>query len=259
MRVSAGKIWPIAATTLRESIRNRVLYALFFFALAVVGASVLVASLSYVEGQRIIQDMGLGAINLFGVGIAIFVGIGLIQGEVERRTVYTILSKSVTRGQFLLGKYLGLVLTVWLQLGLLACAFASVSFLAGIPLSWVHLAALWLIAVELALVVAVATLFSAFTTPMLAAVFTLGVYCIGHLTRDLVALGQSVDQASVRIAVAGLYQVLPDLDSFDLTTQAVHGLALTPGDVGWPMLYGAGYVFVVLSVATLVFRLRDLK
>ncbi|MFP6639162.1 MAG: ABC transporter permease subunit [Myxococcota bacterium] len=259
MIVSARRIWPIALNTLREAIRNRLLYALFFFVLAVMGTSVLIASLSYVEGERIIQDMGLGAIKLFSVGIAIFVGIGLIHGEVERRTVYTILSKSVTRSEFLLGKYLGLLLTVWLQLALMAFAFAGIALASGTLLSPAHLAAIWLIAVELALIVAVATLFSTFTTPMLAALFTLGVYCIGHLTRDLQALGQQAEQAGIRSVVRGLYTVLPDLDSFDLSSQAVHGLALAPGDVGWPMLYGVGYVFAVLIVATFVFRVRDLK
>lgn len=259
MIASAHRIWPIAVNTLREAIRNRLLYALLFFALAVIGTSVLIANLSYVEAERIIQDVGLAAMKLFSVGIAIFVGIGLIHGEVERRTVYTILSKSVTRTEFLLGKYLGLLLTLWLQLALMACAFAGVSLAAGAPLSLAHAATIWLIAVELALVVAVATLFSTFTTPMLAALFTLGVYCIGHLTRDLHALGQQAGEAGVRDVTRVLYKVLPDLDSFDLSVQAVHGLPLAPGDVGWPMLYGVGYVFAVLIVATFVFRVRDLN
>ena len=131
---SVGRIWPIAMNTLREAIRHRLLYTLLFFAVTMIGFSVLIASLSYVEGERIIQDIGLASIRLFSVGIAIFVGIGLIHGEVDRRTIYTILSKPVTRSEFLLGKFIGLLLTVWLQLCLMALAFAAVSLLAGAPL-----------------------------------------------------------------------------------------------------------------------------
>ena len=259
MIASAHRVWPIAMNTLREAIRNRLLYALVFFGLAVIGTSVLVASLSYVEGERIIQDIGLAAMQIFSVGIAIFVGIGLIYGEVERRTVYTILSKAVTRSEFLLGKYLGLLLTVWMQLGLMALAFAGVSTAAGAPLSLAHAAAVLLIGVEMAVVVAVATLFSTFTTPMLAALFSLGVYCIGHLTRDLNALGGQVEDSTLRALSHGLYRVLPDLDSFDLSAVAIHGLPLSSADVGWPILYGLGYVLALLWVATYVFRVRDLK
>ena len=253
------RVWPIAMNTLRETIRNKLLYALLFFGVAVIGASVLIASLSYVEGERIIQDIGLAAMQLFSVGIAIFVGIGLIHGEVERRTVYTILAKSVTRSEFLLGKYLGLLLTVWLQLGLMALVFAAVSVAAGASLSITHVAAVFLIGMELAVVVAVATLFSTFTTPLLAAFFTLGVYCIGHLTRDLNALGSQADDAALRGLTHVLYRALPDLDSFDLSLHAIHGWAVTPGDIVWPMLYALGYVCILLFMATSIFRVRDLK
>lgn len=256
---SVLRIWPIATNTLREAIRNKLLYALLFFGVLVIGASVLIASLSYVEGERIIQDIGLAAMQLFSVGIAIFVGIGLIHGEVERRTVYTILAKSITRSEFLLGKYLGLLLTVWLQLGLMAVAFAGVSVAAGASLTLTHFVAVLGMAMELAVVVAVATLFSTFTTPMLAAFFALGVYCIGHLTRDLNALGGQADDPVVRGLAQGLYRVLPDLDSFNFSIYAVHGWALAPNDVLWPMLYAFGYVLALLFMATYIFRVRDLK
>ena len=95
--VSLRRIWPIATNTLREALRSRLLYTLLFFAVGLIGFSILVASLSYVEGERIIQDLGLASIRLFSVGIAIFVGIGLIHGEVDRRTIYTILAKPVRR------------------------------------------------------------------------------------------------------------------------------------------------------------------
>jgi ABC-type transport system involved in multi-copper enzyme maturation permease subunit len=253
------RIWAIATNTVREAIRNKLLYTLLFFAFFVIGAAVLVASLSYVEGERIIQDVGLGAIRLFSLGIAVFVGIGLIHGEVERRTIYTILAKPVSRTEFLLGKFLGLVLTVWLQLVFMTIAFLIVCHGAGANVDGGHAAALFLVGMELTVIVAVATLFSSFSSPMLAALFTLGIYALGHLSRDLLALGQQADVAAVATASRWIYRVLPDLESFNLTIQAVHGLPIAAEEVILPMLYGIGYATILLSAASMIFGRRDMK
>ena len=257
--VSLRRIWPIATNTLREALRSRLLYTLLFFAVALIGFSILVASLSYVEGERIIQDLGLASIRLFSVGIAIFVGIGLIHGEVDRRTIYTILAKPVRRSEFLLGKFLGLLLAVWLQLGLMSLAFAGVSLLVGAPLDLGYAAALGLVGIELMVVVAVATLFSSFTTPMLAALFSLGIYVLGHLSRNLYFLGQESDAEGVRRVATFIYRALPDLETFNLSIQAVHGLAISGAQVGWAILYGAAYSVALLLLAAFVFERRDLE
>ena len=256
---SVGRIWPIAMNTLREAIRHRLLYTLLFFAVTMIGFSVLIASLSYVEGERIIQDIGLASIRLFSVGIAIFVGIGLIHGEVDRRTIYTILSKPVTRSEFLLGKFIGLLLTVWLQLCLMALAFAAVSLLAGAPLDLGYAAALFLVGVELMVVVAVATLFSSFSTPMLSAFFTLGIYALGHLSRNLYFLGQESEVENVRRAATLIYRLLPDLETFNLSIQAVHALPIPAAEVGWAVLYGLAYTTALLALAAYIFNRRDLE
>ncbi len=256
---SVGRIWPIAMNTLREAIRHRLLYTLLFFAVTMIGFSVLIASLSYVEGERIIQDIGLASIRLFSVGIAIFVGIGLIHGEVDRRTIYTILSKPVTRSEFLLGKFIGLLLTVWLQLCLMALAFAAVSLLAGAPLDLGYAAALFLVGIELMVVVAVATLFSSFSTPMLSAFFTLGIYALGHLSRNLYFLGQESEVENVRRAATLIYRLLPDLETFNLSIQAVHALPIPAAEVGWAVLYGLAYTTALLALAAYIFNRRDLE
>ena len=116
---------------MREAIRNRVLYTLLFFALALIGTGVLLSTLSYVERERILQDVGFAAIRIFAVAIAIFVGIGLVHREVDRRTIFTILSKPISRSEFLLGKYLGLLLTLWLQIASWALGFVAISLLVG--------------------------------------------------------------------------------------------------------------------------------
>ena len=179
------RIWTIAVNTAREAIRNKLLYTFLFFALAMMLFGVVLATISYVERERMMQDFAFASIRLFSVAIAIFVGVGLIHKDIDRRTVYTILSKPLSRAEFLIGKFTGLVLIIWLQVAIMALFFAGVSLLMGAPLGFTHLAALALTAVELAIVVAFATLFSSFTTPLLASFFSCGIWLAGQLSRDL--------------------------------------------------------------------------
>jgi len=253
------RILTIAENTLREAIRNKLLYTLLFFAIALIGTGVLVSTLSYVEGERIVQDVGLAGIRLMSVGIAVFVGVGLIHGEVERRTIYTILSKPVSRTEFLLGKYVGLVATTWLMLAIMGAAFALVSIGYGAPLGAGHLAAFGLLAFELMVMVAVATLFSAFTTPMLASLFTVGIYLVGHLTRDLRQLAEQGDLEALRGIATVLYRVLPDLESFNATIEAVHGLPIPAAQIGFAAIYAAGYTVILLGLGACIFQRRDFR
>jgi ABC-type transport system involved in multi-copper enzyme maturation permease subunit len=257
--IGLGRVAAIAGNTVREAVRSKVLYGLVFFALVMIAAGVVLAALSYVERERILQDIGLASIRLFGAAIAIFVGVGLIHKEVDRRTIFTILSKPVSRTEFLLGKYAGLVLTLWLQVVIMAAGFVAISLLAGAPLTLGHAQAIGLAGVELALLVAVATLFSSFTTPMLASLFGAGFYLMGHLTRDLRDLGAQSGAPVVERATALLHRVLPDLESFNLTIEAVHGLPVAASDVWLPVLYAAGYSAALLALAVLVFERRDLR
>ncbi len=254
-----ARILTIAWNTGREAVRSKLLYTLLFFALVLIFASLVLAGISYIERDRILQDIGLAAIRFFAIAISIFVGVGLIHKEVDRRTVYTILSKPLSRGEFLIGKYVGLVATLWLQAGIMVAAFAAVSLLQGAPLGIGHASAFALLAVELAVVVAIATLFSAFTTPLLATLFAGGVWIVGNLTRDLRDLGADSDVDLVRQLTALLYGVLPDLSSFNLSLEAVHELPITASDVWLPVLYGAAYVTLTLLCAVSIFERRDFK
>ncbi len=257
--MSLLRLWTIGRNTLREAIRNKLLYTLLFFAIALIGTGVLVSTLSYVEGERILQDVGLAAIRLMSLGIGVFVGVGLIHGEVERRTVYTILSKPVSRTEFLLGKYLGLVLTTWLMLVVMGICFSAVSLAYDAPLTAGHLAAFALIGVELVVMIAVATMFSSFTTPMLASLFTVGIFVLGRLSRDLKQLGEQGDIEGLRTLASLLFRVLPDLESFNVSIQAVHGLPISHAEVGWAVLYGFAYAASLLCLAALLFARRDFR
>jgi Cu-processing system permease protein len=253
------RILAIAMNTVREAIRNRVLYTLLFFALALIGTGVVVSSLSYVESDRILQDVGFAAIRVFAVAIAIFVGISLVHREVDRRTIFTILSKPISRSEFLLGKYVGLLLTLWLQIAVMGVGFVVVSWLAGAPVGLVHVAALGLVGAEIAVVVAIALLFSAFTSPMLASLFTAALWLIGHLSRDLRNLGAQSQFESVKRATEILYRTLPDLGAFDLSMHATRAIPIAVSDVAFPLLYAAGYATLLLVAATWIFERRDFR
>ena len=257
--MSIPRVAALATNTVRQAVRSRLLYTLLFFGLVLIATSVGVSSLSYVESERIVQDVGLAAIRLFGVGIAIFVGVGLIHDEIERRTIYTMLSKPLSRSEFIVGKYMGLLLTVWAQLAIMSLAFLAVSWVVGAPLGWNLVAALVLVGIELMVVVAVATFFSSFTTPLLSSLFSVGIYLAGNLSRDLRSLGFQSGDAIVEFAGQALYRALPDLQSFNLTVQAVHGLPISSLEIGLPVVYGVGYSVVLLMASALIFERRDLR
>ena len=252
-----GRIWAMAVNTAREATRSKFLYTLLFFSLAMMLLGSVLSMLSYVERERMVQDFAFASIRLFSVAIAVFIGVGLIHKEVERRTVYTILSKPLSRAEFLIGKYTGLVLIIWLQVAIMASFFAGVSLLMGATLGFNHLAALALTAVELALVVALATLFSSFTTPLLASFFSCGLWLAGHLTRDLRDHGANSSSALVREGTAWMHRILPDLESFNLSIEASHQLPIAASDIWFPALYGAGYVAIILASAAMIFERRD--
>jgi ABC-type transport system involved in multi-copper enzyme maturation permease subunit len=253
------RIHALATNTFREAIRNKLLYTLLGFGFLMIASGVLLSTLSYVEVDEILQDMGMSAIRFFGAGIATFVGIGLIHNEVDRRTIFTILSKPVSRSEFLVGKWAGLTFTVWLQVALMAVAFWIVSALAGAPITGDHFVAIALIGLELMVLVAIATLFSAFTTPMLAAFFTIGLWMIGHLTRDLQALSQQSDLESVTMMGTWVFQLMPDFEVFNKTLEAVHGLPIETNEIGLAIVYAAGYTACTLMLGTMIFSRRDFK
>lgn len=259
LAAALGSIATIASNTLREAIRSKVLYIFLVFAVIMIGAGILVSTLSYVERPRIMQDVGFAAIRLFGVAIAVFVGIGLVHKEVERRTIYTILSKPISRSVFLLGKYFGLVATVWLITFVMALAFVVVSYATEATVTLAHYAAFALSAMELCLITAIALFFSSFTTPMFASLFSVGIYLAGHLSRDLRDLGAASDSQAFKTFGAWAHRILPDLEGFNLTTQAVHGMSVTFEEFWYPIFYAIGYATVILLAAMLTFEKRDFR
>ena len=258
----ARRVAAIARNTFREAVRDRVLYNLVLFVLILTGSSVFLGELSAAQELKIIVDMGLSAALLFGVFIAIFVGVGLVYKEIERRTIYAIFSKPVGRGEFLLGKYLGLCLTLAVNV-LVMGAGVSLALLyvnrGWHPLALTVWPAVALIYVELMIVVAVALLFSSFSSPALSALLTFFVFVIGHFSAELKGLSASVGSGGARLLFAALYYLLPNLSNYAYITAASHGRTPAAADFAGGVLYGLAYIAVLLAASTLVFKRRNFK
>ena len=262
----------IAVSVFRESVRDRVLYNLVLFATLLIGSSFFLGQLTAGQDVKIIKDLGLAATAIFGLFIAIFIGIGLVSKEVERRSIYGLLSKPISRSQLILGKYAGLVLTLAVNITVMTVAiYAVLAYMTWttpgpIQSAWdapgvdpALLKALFLIFVELTLITAVALFFSTFSTPMLSAAFTFGLYVVGHFNADLRNFQSVVESQSAATLARVLYHVLPDLSAFDVKTAVVHGLSVPWGYLALTTGYGILYIAVLLVIATLIFSRRDFK
>ncbi|MDR4470605.1 MAG: ABC transporter permease [Nitrospira sp.] len=252
------KVISIALNTFRENLRDKLLYNLLIFALLMIGSSLILMRLTLGEFHRLILDIGLGSINFFGVLIAIFVGIGLVSKEIEKKTIYTIVSKPVARFQFLLGKYLGLSLTLLINTAIMAVGLLAVLYVQEVPIHAVLFKALGLIVVEFMVITAVALLFSTFSSATFSAIFTLALYVIGHLTTDLKAFGEKMGGLGKTI-LEGMYYVLPNLDRFNLKGHVTHQLDVPAGDLLVIGLYGIAYSAFLLTVASVIFQRRDFR
>lgn len=250
------KLYAIAINTFREAIRDRILYLILAFALVMIAASRAVSLLTVGSEEKIIKDMGLAAISVFGVATAIFVGVGLVFKEIERRTIYTLTSKPIRRSTFILGKYLGLALVLLVNLSIMTLAFYALLWLKGY-LDFGLGVAIVLTLVELLLVTAIAIFFSSFSSPLLSSLFTVTAYLIGHLSWGLTLLAEKVDSALGRWLCLALYRILPNLEYLNVKGEVVHKLPVSGEEVVLAATYGLSYTAVVLLLAVAVFRKRD--
>ena len=252
-----GAIGVIALNAFRESLRDKILYNLVLFAGLLIGLSVLLADLSITEHHKVIVDMGLAAINLIGIIIAIFVGISLVNKEIERRTIYTIMARPISRAYFIMGKYIGLALTLFVNMAIMLVVFILTLWLYHVPIQPSIFQAVALIFVEILIVTAIALFFSSFSSATLSAIFTLGLYVIGHLTADLQAVVAKSDSGLIKSLVGLLYYVCPNLEMLNIKGQAAVGIVAAPEYVMMASLYGVMYAGFLLTGACLIFQQRD--
>ena len=263
---------PIAVHVFRESVRDRVLYNLVAFAVLMIGTSYLIGQLTAGQDLKIIKDLGLAAISLFGLFIAVFIGIQLVAKEVERRSIYGLLSKPIHRYHLVIGKYAGLVLTLAVNLAVMTISlYAVLGVLVWLDASLAArsveapaldpalLKAIWLTFVELGMVTAIALCFSTFSSPMLSAAFTLGLFVAGRFSADLRNFNQAVDSVMASGVAEALYWALPNFGPFDVRSQVVHAQPVSMGYLLTTSAYGLVYIAAVLLIAICVFSRRDFK
>jgi ABC-type transport system involved in multi-copper enzyme maturation permease subunit len=251
------KIRAIAGITFKEAKRDRVLYLLFFFAALGIVAARILAVLTVGDRVKIIKDVGLASIALFGVLMAILIGTGLVYKEIDKKTIFTLLAKPLHRAEFILGKFLGLVLTLFVMTAAMALIFLAIVYAHTLKVESALLVAVAYIFLELVLLTAVAILFSSFSTPILSSLFALAFYLIGHLSWGLELLLRKMRPGAGRTIVRALHLVLPDLENFNFKTEVVHGLPIPPGIYLSSALYGLCYTAFILGLAVLIFRRRD--
>jgi ABC-type transport system involved in multi-copper enzyme maturation permease subunit len=251
------KIAAIALNTFKEAIRDRILYLLLFFAVVCIVFSRILALLTVGDRVKIIKDVGLSSLSLFGALMAILMGVGLVYKEIDKRTIHSLLVKPIRRYQFLLGKYFGLVLTLLVMLLLMSLIYLAVIFLHTFKIEWTMFIAILFIFLELCLITSVALLFSCFSTPILSSLFSLAFYLIGHFSWGLETLIKKVKPGVGKTLAQLLYHFVPDLENFNFKMEIVQNLPIPAKIYLYSTLYGIFYTAFILALALLVFRKRD--
>jgi len=253
-----GRILAIALNTFREAIRNRILYLLLVFAVALILCAQAVSLMTVGSEEKIIKDFGLATIDIFGVLTSVLLGIGLVSREIERRTVYVLLAKPIHRAEFVLGKYFGLVLTLLVNTAVMTAWFFGVLLAKGI--ADIGLAkAIVLLFLQFLLITALAILFSCMSNPIVSCILTLALYVIGHLLWSFDLLKARLPSAAARAVCTVLQAVLPNLSHFDVKGQVVHGLPVGGGEMAFAFGYLALYGAAVLLLACAVFQRREMQ
>jgi ABC-type transport system involved in multi-copper enzyme maturation permease subunit len=262
----------VARHVFKDSVRDKVLYSIVAFAILLMATSYVIGQLTAGQDLKIIKDLGLAAMSLFGLFIAIFIGVGLVAREIERRSIYAVLAKPVSRAQFVVGKYCGLVGTLTVNLAVMAIAYYAVlafmgrvlpesALKTGPPPTDPHLLlGIVMIGGELALVTAVALFCSTFSSSaLLSAALTAGIWVAGQFGGDLRDLGHVVASPAAAWLGRGLYYILPNFAAFDIKAQVVHGTRVAPAYVLFTLGYGALYIALLVVASVWVFSRRDFK
>ncbi|MDQ3068356.1 MAG: ABC transporter permease [Acidobacteriota bacterium] len=265
-------IHQVAVHVFKESVRDKVLYNLVLFAALLMATSFLIGQLTAGQDVKIIKDLGLAAISVFGLFIAIFIGIGLVSKEVEKRSIYALLAKPVRRQELIAGKFAGLALTLAVNIAMMAVVyFALLTYYGwtaseGLRRSWeapaldpMLLKPIALIYLQLLIVNAIALFFSTFTSPLLAAAFTLGLWVAGHFNADLRSFDQVVTAPAASALGTALYYVLPNFSALDVKALVVHGQHVPAGLIAMNVAYAATYIGILLIASALIFSRRDFK
>ncbi|MBC1194701.1 ABC transporter permease [Microcystis aeruginosa BLCCF158] len=258
MGISILRIWAIAANSFREVIRDRILYFIGFFALLMAFAWRLLPEIAVGTHEKIFLDLGLAAIGLLGVIVAVFVGTGLINKEIDKKTILVLIPKPLSRAEFILGKHLGLSGVLAVMLGVMLVIYLLM--LLGMKVSFQPLpliVSVFYLGLELILIAAVAIAFGVFTSSILATLMTFGVYLMGHISKDLIQLGIISKNPNILAITKNIYLILPDLERLNFRNEAVYGLLPSADVLIGNALYSLVYTGLLLGISILIFSRRQ--
>ena len=258
----------IAKNTLREAIRDKVLYNLLIFTAIVITASVLLGQLTIGQDQRVIKDIGLASMSLFGVLIATFVGTSLVHKEIRRKTIYNIISKPIHRYEFILGKYCGLLLTMFINLIVMTIVLFAVLTIHRLlfpqpmqgvePIGYILLLkAVMLIFVELMLITSIAILFSTTSSSAMSVFFTLSIYVVGQMAADIKGLAAGLENVFLKGICYLCYYLMPNLDNFNIRAEMVRDVFVSNRFILYAIVYGIFYMAAVLLISILSMEKKE--
>lgn len=256
-----SRLSAITLNTFREAVRDRVLYNLILFALLLVASAPIFGAISIDIERLVLVNVGLSSISLFGVIIAIFIGIGLVSKEIEKKTLYTILSRPVRRWEFIVGKYFGLLMTLVVNAALMTAGFYLALLITAHGLTKADaglLVAVYFIILEFLMVTAITLLFSSFSTPIFAAIFAFALYAIGTFGEDLRNFAAAAEGVTRWFATLAAYAV-PNFSSLNVISQTAHNQPIRASLIGFNTLYALLYSAAATAGAVLIFERRNLK
>ncbi|MEN8153073.1 MAG: ABC transporter permease subunit [Acidobacteriota bacterium] len=251
------KIKAIAVNTFKEAVRNKIFYLLIFFGIFFSFSSRIISLLTIGDTSKIIKDIGLASINFFSVLIAVFSGINLVYKEIEKKTVYNILSKPVHRRDFILGKFLGLAFTLSVALTLMAAMFMFFLYVFTGNIDLILLLYFLFLYFELLILISVSILFSSFSTPILSSIFTISIYFIGHFVWTFNEFKYKITGTFEKAFAYFFYYIFPNLEKFNIKNSVVMGEAVKTDVFVSTILYGSFFVSAILTLSIYIFNRRE--
>lgn len=254
---SLRPIVSIAFNTYREAARSKILYSILFFALFLITFSAVIGEVSLHQNERIIKDLGLFALATFGSLMAIFLGASFVHKEIERQSIYNIVSKPIKRWHYFIGKFFGILFTLLIQLCIMAILLVAVMYIWVGTVPETLLLAFVLVCVEVTIVTTVALFFSSFSTPYLSGFLTLGVWIAGKSAHMLQQLANRIDSTGLRWLIDLADRVVPALYTFDVSTQVTYDLPIPGSFLFHASAYGVCYTAILLFLGAVIFTKRD--
>jgi len=257
----SGRIPAIAFSTFREAVRDRVLYNLIFFVLLLVASAPIFGQISVGVERIFLVNLGLTAMSIFGIVIAIFIGIGLVSKEIDKKTLYTVLSRPVRRWEFITGKYLGLAGTLVVNTFLMTLGFYAALLFLTRQLGRADaniLVAVYFIILQFFIITGITLLFSSFSTPIESAIYALAMFIVGSFAEDLRGFAAMAHGPQAWLARIASY-IVPNLSMLNVITRVSHDQIIPASLIGLNTIYAFFYVTIVVSGAVIIFEFRNLK